>query len=42
MNLKCKLGKQKELTEIELAADTDSDAYGEDSSVEDSEVEAEL
>jgi hypothetical protein len=42
MDLKCKLEKQKELTEIELAAGTDSDAYKEDSSMEDNEVEAEL
>jgi hypothetical protein len=39
---KCKLEKQKELVEMQLAADTDSDAYEEDSSVEDSDVEAEL
>jgi hypothetical protein len=36
------LEKQKELTELDLAADTESDAYEEDSSVEDNEVEAEL
>jgi hypothetical protein len=42
MDVKCKLKKQKELTEMELAADTDSDAYEEDSCVEDNEVEAEL
>jgi hypothetical protein len=37
MNLKCKLEKQKELTDMELAIDTDSDAHEEDT-----EVKAEL
>jgi hypothetical protein len=41
MDLKQELEKQKKFIEMELAADTDSDAYKEDSSVED-EVEAEL
>jgi hypothetical protein len=38
-DLKRKLGKQKEPTQMELAADT---AYEEDSSVECNEVEAEM
>jgi hypothetical protein len=42
MDPKCKLEKQKKLIQIELAADTDSDAYEEDSNVEDNEVKAEL
>jgi hypothetical protein len=36
------LEKQEELTELELAAGTDSDAYEEKRSVEDGEVEAEV
>jgi hypothetical protein len=39
MDLKCKLKKQKELKEMQLAADTDSDSYEKDSSVEDNEAE---
>jgi hypothetical protein len=42
MNLECKLEKQKELIDMELAADIDSVAYEEDISVEHNEVEAEL
>jgi hypothetical protein len=42
MNLKCKLEKQKDHIEMELAANTASDAYEEDSNLEDNEVEAEM
>jgi peroxiredoxin len=42
MDLTCRLEKQKELTEMELGADTDSDAYEADGSVENNAVEAEL
>jgi hypothetical protein len=42
IDIKLKLVKQKELIETELVADSDSDAYEEDSSVEDNEVEVEL
>jgi hypothetical protein len=41
MDLKHELEKQKDLIQIELTADSESDAYEEDSSVED-EVETEL
>jgi hypothetical protein len=42
MDPKHKLEKQKELTEMELVADTKSDAYEEDNSVDNNEIEAEL
>jgi hypothetical protein len=42
MDLKRKLEKQNSLIEMELAADTDSDTYEEDSSMVDNELEVEL
>jgi hypothetical protein len=36
------IGKAERLTEMELAADTDSDAYKKDRNVQDNEAEAEL
>jgi hypothetical protein len=39
MDLKCKLEKQKDLKAMELAPETDSNAYKKDSSVENNEVQ---
>jgi hypothetical protein len=41
MDQKHKLEKPKELTDMQVTADTHSDAYEEDSSVEDNKTEAE-
>jgi hypothetical protein len=42
MDLKHKFEKNEESTEVESAAGSDSDAYGEDSSVEGTEIKVEL